>query len=160
MMPLVVDLRTKDERDLLRNEIAELEAAVFRSDPDAREKILASHFPEHLASAMRKIFQDPMFKDNPETLKKFFHDLRDTIDKLPLLKLSIAFNPSEEMIARLHEWTQENLGPGIVLDISYDSMMLGGARIIFAGRYKEMTLAQMITEILVKEKTAIRGMIK
>ena len=160
MMPLVADLRTKDERDLLRNEIAELEAAVFRSDPKAMEKILTSHFSEHLASAMRKIFQDPLFKDNPESLRNFFHDLRNTIDRLPLLKLSIAFNPSEEMIARLHEWIQKNLGPGVVLDISYDSMMLGGVRIIFAGRYKEMTLAQMITEILIKEKTTIRAMIK
>ena len=160
MMPILRDVRTKDERELLRDQIGELEAALFRSDPKATERILTSHLPEDLANAMRNVLAAPQFKDSPEVLRKFFQDLRDMIDKLPLLKLSIAFKPTEEMISRLHGWTQEHIGPGIVLDINYDSLMLGGARIIFGGKYKEMTLAQIITNVLAKEKTTVMGMIK
>ena len=160
IMGVVAYIRTKGEKDLLRDRISELEAAIFRSDPNGGEKIITTHFPEHLAVIMRKILQDPVFKDSPEMLKKFFQELRDTIDILQLLKLSLAFNPSEEMIIRLHEWVKKNLGSGVVLDINYDGSMLGGARIIFKGRYKEVTLAQMITEVLAKEKTTVMGMIK
>ena len=153
-------MRTKDERDFLHDQIPNLEAALFRADPHATERILSTNFPEHTANAMRNILHDPQFKNNPEDVRKFFHDLQNTIGKMAVLKLGIAFKPTEGMIAKLHEWTDKNLGPGIVLDISYDALMLGGARIIFGGRYKEMTLAQMITDTLAKEKTAILGMIK
>ena len=160
MIPLLGDVRTKDEKDLLRDQVGELEAALFRSDPHAIEKILSSHLPEDLAAAMRKIIQDPVFKDNPEALKKFFQDLRDTLDKLSVLKLAIAFKQTEELVAQLHAWTDKNLGHGVVLDISYDGSMVGGAKIIFGGRYKEVTLAQIITDALVKEKTVIMRMFK
>ena len=160
MMPILADLRTQDERDQLREQMGELEAALFRSDPKGIEKIITSHIPEHLAVAMRSILASPALKNNPEALRKFFQDLRETIDKLPIIKVNIAFKPTEEMITRLHEWVQKNLGLGVVLDIGYDGSMLGGARIIFGGRYKEMTLAQMITDVFAKEKTAILGMIK
>ena len=160
MLPILKDLRTKDERDLLRNQLDELEAALFKADHKVTEGILKSHFPEHLASTMRGIIASDEFAKNPEALRTFFKDLEDVIDKLPFLKLSIAFKPPEEMIVRLHDWTEQNLGPGIVIDINYDGSMLGGARIIFGGKYKEMTLAQMITDVLAKEKTAVMGMIK
>ena len=160
MVPLLRDVRTKDEKDILHDQIAKLEATLFRSDPTGIEKILTSQFPEELVSAMRNIIHDPLFKDNPEALKNFFKDLRDTTDKLPLLTLIIACKPTEEMIIRFHKWTQENLGLGIVLDMSYDGSILGGARIIFGGRYKEMTLAQMITDVFKKEKTAVLGIMK
>ena len=160
MMPILRDVRTEDERELLRDQIGELEAALFRSDPKATERILTSHLPKDLADAMRNVLNAPQFKGSPDAIRKFFQDLRDVVDKLPLLKLGIAFRPTEEMISRLHGWTQENIGLGVVLDISYDSSMLGGARIIFGGRYKEMTLAQIVTNVLVKEKTTVMEMIK
>ena len=160
MIPILAGLRTQSERDQLREQVGELEAALFRSDPKGIEKILTSHLPEYLAVAMRSLLASPAFQDNPEALRKFFQDLRETIDKLPILKVNIAFKPTEEMIARLHEWAQKNLGLGVVLDIGYDGLMLGGARIIFGGRYKEMTLAQMITDVFAKEKTTILKMIK
>jgi F0F1-type ATP synthase delta subunit len=109
---------------------------------------------------MRDICARPEFKNNSEALRMFFHDVKDTLDAFVLLKLTIAFKPSEEMINRLHEWTRQNLGAGAVLDIGYDASILGGVRVIFSGRYKEMTLAQMITDAMVKEKKIIMGMIK
>lgn len=159
-MPIVRDVRTKDERDTLREDIGELEAALFRSSPNAFEEVLNARLPERIALAIRDVSARPEFKNNSGALRMFFHDLKNTLDAFLLLKLILAFRPSEEMINRLHEWIGQNLGMGVALDIGYDASILGGARIIFSGRYKEMTLAQMITESMAKEKTIIMGMIK
>lgn len=157
---VVRDVRTKDERDTLREDIGELEAALFRSSPDAFEKVLSARLPKRTALVIRDICTRPEFKNNREALRTFFHDVKNTLDSFLLLKLTLALKPSEEMINRLHEWTQQNLEVGVVLDIAYDASILGGVKIIFSGRYKEMTLAQMITETMAKEKINIMGMIK
>ena len=160
MAAVVRGVRTKDERDMLREQINELEAALFHSDPKIFDDILTARLPKNTTDAMREIFARPEFKGNTQALRNFFQNLRDTLDTFSLLKINIAFKPSEQMIDRLHEWTQQNLGLGVALDINYDGSILGGARIIFGGKYKEMTLAQMITDALGKEKIAVLGMIK
>lgn len=160
MVPIVRYVRTKEERDKLGEEIGELEGALFHSNSEAFEKVLSARLSEHVASAMRDILARPEFKNNSESLRIFFHDVKNVLDAFILLRLTLAVKPSEEMVDHLYEWVQKNLGIGVVLDIGYDGSILGGARIIFNGRYKEMTLAQMITDILVKEKTTVMGMIK
>ena len=160
MMPIVRDVRTKDERDKLHEDMGELEAALFRSNFETFEKVLSARLPERTALVMRDICARSEFKNNLGALRTFLHDIKNTLDTFLLLKLTLAFKPSEEMINRLYEWTQQNLGLGVALDINYDGSILGGARIIFGGKYKEMTLAQMITDALGKEKIAVLGMIK
>ena len=160
LAPIVRDIRTKDERDVLRGQLGELEGAFFHSDPRILEEVLRTRLPEDLAVAMRDILAVPELKDNPESLRLFFQDFKSRLDKFSLLKLSIVFKPNEKMIDRLHEWIQQNLGTDVVLDIEYDRSMLGGARIIFSGRYKEITLAQMITDTFIKEKKTVMEMIK
>lgn len=157
---VVRDVRTKDERDKLREDMSELEAALFHSNPDAFEKVLSARLPERTALVIRDICARPEFKNNTGALRTFFHDVKNTLDSFILFKLTLALKPSEEMINRLHEWTGQNLGVGVVLDIGYDASILGGVKIIFNGRYKEMTLAQMITETMAKEKINIMEMIK
>jgi len=160
MVPIVRDVRTKDERDMFREQINELEAALFHSDSKIFDDVLTARLPKSMTDKMREIIARPEFKDNTQALRKFFQDFKDTLDMFFLLKINIAFKPSEQMIDRLHDWTQQNLGLGVVLDINYDGSILGGARIIFSGKYKEMTLAQMITDALAKEKITVMGMIK
>ena len=160
ILPLIRTVRTREEKDMLRDQMIMLEGALFRSESQGYEKILKTRLPEHIAAAMRDILSRPSLKESPEATRKLFHELKDTIDALSLLKISLAFNPSEEMIQRLHEWIQKNLGVGVVLDISYDASILGGARIIFQGKYKELTLSQMITDTLAKEKTDVFKLIK
>lgn len=159
-MPIARCVRTKEERDILREKINELEAALFRFHLEEFEKILSVQLSERITLAMRDALARPEFKNNSENLKVFFLDAKRTLDAFIPLRLTVAAKPNEEMINRMHEWTQKNLGNGIMLDIEYDGSILGGARIIFNGRYKEMTLAQMITDTLTKEKTTIMGMIK
>lgn len=160
MVPFLKSIRTKDERDDLCEHVEELETALFRADSNGLENILRKRFSEELATAMRNMFEHPELKNNPDALKMFFQDIKEILEKLPILKLTLSFRPTEDMIGRLHDWTQKNLRTGVALDISYDGLMLGGARMIFYGKYKEMTLSQMITDVFKKEKTAIKDMIK
>ena len=160
MVPLLRTIRTKDERDDLHEQIKELEAVLFKADPKGLENVLHSRFSETRAGAMREIIARPEFKDNSAALRVFFQEFKKVLDEVLLLKISMAFTPTEEMFEKLHEWTQKNMGVGVVTDISFDRSMLGGARIIFGGKYKEMTLAQMITDVLKKEEPRIRELIK
>ena len=159
MLPLLRHIRTKEEGEDFRGHVAELEAALFRSDSKGLESILRAKFSENMAEAMRTIFQHPEFINHPEAMRTFFKDLMRMLESLPLLKLTLAFRPTEAMTDRLHDWVSQNLGNGILLDIGYDPSILGGARMIVGGKYKQIILAQMITDVLAKENTAIKKII-
>ncbi len=159
LIPIVRTLRTKSERDEARDGITKLEAALFKSDSKEIGKVLNAWFLPETGDAMRAMIEQAEMKKDPGALKAVLKDLREILETLPLLRLSMAFKPREEMIQRLASWTQDNLGSGIILDIGYDGSLVGGVRIIFGGRYKEMTLAQMITDVLAKERSAIKKII-
>jgi len=160
LIPVIADIRTKEERDVLRDQISKLEAALYHADPEILEKILQTRIPETLAEKMRNMIDELKLRDHPEAIKKFFQDFYNALQQLPLMRIGIAFTPTEEMVTCMHQWTKDNLGQGIILDINFDRSILGGAKIIFAGRYKEMTLAQMINDVFIKEKSAIKKIIQ
>ena len=127
IIPVVRLIRTKEEKNLLREQIVQLERGLFTSDPKGLETRLKTYIPEHIANAIERITSLPSMKDSPEELKVFFQTLRSVIDELPVLNIDLGFKPTEAMIDRLHEWVRENIGIGIVLDIGYDAAILGGS---------------------------------
>lgn len=160
VVPVIRLIRTKEEKDLLREQIVQLERGLFTSDSQGLETRLKKYVPEHIAAAIDRIISLPSLKDSPEELKIFFQKLRAVVDELPVLNIDLAFKPTEVMIDRLHEWVRESIGIGIVLDMGYDASILGGSRLIFAGRYREATLTQMVTDALAQEKTNILKLIR
>ena len=159
LVPILHFVHTKEEKDELHEEVLMLERASFQNDPNAIEEILKTRVSKNIAHAIREVLSLPAFHNNVDAVRKFFLDLKNTVDTLPLLKLDLAFQPTEKVIEHLHDWVTQELGVGIVLDIGYDASIFGGSKIIFGGRYKEFTLSQMITDTPAKEKAAVLKLI-
>ena len=121
----------------------------------AFERTLAQSIPQEISHMLKETMAHIGLAHNIQEMNIFFKDLITLLSALPLLKIDLACRLTEEMIAHLYEWVGEHVGAGTVLDISYDASLIGGARISYNGRYKEVTLAQAITAALSQERKTL-----
>ncbi|HEY4694429.1 MAG TPA: F0F1 ATP synthase subunit delta [Candidatus Nanoarchaeia archaeon] len=84
-----------------------------------------------------------------DLLEKIINYLR----KLPLLKLTLAFRPSNEFISLLANQLSALVKEQVVLDLSYEERIIGGLIIEFKGRYHDYSLAPKLSAFLKQKLT-------
>jgi F0F1-type ATP synthase delta subunit len=93
-------------------------------------------------------------------LQKFVIELQKTIAELPLLSLSIAFEPKESTLKALSEWFVLNIKRQLLLEIKIDKKIIAGAAISFNGKDADFSIRSTfdttVKELLTKpaEKVA------
>lgn len=81
------------------------------------------------------------------TLKKFLAGLRDAVIAKPAVILAVPFEPTAEQIIAYGQWFRTNVGPDVLLSISFDASVVGGCSITWGGKQVTYDL-----EYLIKQK--------
>lgn len=82
------------------------------------------------------------YLEEPEKDEDFFKKLKNYLEKIPRLKLEIAFNPSLEFLRRIKRRFEEENGRQVILDITINPGIVGGAIIEYEGRYRDFSLSE------------------
>jgi len=65
-----------------------------------------------------------------------------------LIKLEIAFEPSEDFLLNIKKWLKENVQQETVLQIKTNPNIVAGLIIEYQGKYLDLSLAKKIDEII------------
>jgi F0F1-type ATP synthase delta subunit len=143
---LITSLKTTQEVDSLVCEIDTLMLSFFESKKVSIEKALDS-ISTDLASKIMQIFvKNNLDINNRDTVANFFKALKELIKKLKVIKLVLAFDPTNKTIENIHNFVEETVGVGYILDIEVSSDILAGAIIMFNGKYNDFTLKKSIED--------------
>ncbi len=155
-------VRTKEDRELFLGIAEDLQGVFYRLQVGEFDKTetLAGRLPERLARPFLAAREVAQYRQNPGVFKKFLENLRSALDSMRILRLDLAFDPTDEAVEKIHAWVSREVGEGILLDIDIDKTILGGARIMFEGKYQEYTLEKMIESVLAREREEILRLIK
>lgn len=129
----------EEELDLLIGKLYSAEKGVFEQ---TLEKKVRSWVSADLKEGLSKTAQ------RQEYLKGLLLEL----SKLKALSLTISFEPTEDGLDRLHSWVREHVGSGIILEINVEPSLLGGAKVIFEGRYLDSSLTARFKKVFSEEK--------
>jgi hypothetical protein len=86
-----------------------------------------------------------------DDLKKFLTSVQENIRKLPVLSITLAFEPDDKTLKAIVEWFLFNLNRQILLDISVDKKIIAGASINFKGKYKDYSVKPLFENMINKE---------
>lgn len=155
---ILSNIKTTDQARELLSEIDILLDALFKTDTNAFEKALNSI--SILASqTLREAFQkDNISFEDKTMIKECLIGLKEEMQKLKTLKLSLAFEVSEGSIDNLFAWVVKNIGEGCILDIKEDKKILGGTIIEFEGKYKDLSLKKTLEETFANKKEEIMNL--
>ena len=150
---IVDTIRTKEERSRFLAFIEELAGRLFRISKEDAIRIIQVRVPEcAVAATMRAVTDLPA---DPETVKGVFEKLERALLALLILRVDVAISPTDAVIEHMFSWVRREVGRGIILDVICDRTVLGGARFVFEGRYREYTLAKKIEKFFENDREYI-----
>lgn len=102
-------------------------------------------FPKKQADAILSFCRSNSISlDDSMQVQQLIKTLTQQVTILPVLSITLSFEPNEETINLIATWIQSNIGHGILFDINIDKTILGGAIIEWRGVYKDFSLLKKI----------------
>jgi len=134
--------------DLITSLRTTQEVAGFASEIDTfmLENTLDSISEDSAKKIMRTFSKNNLDINNKNIVVSFFKTLKELLKKLKVIKLVLAFDPTRKTIENIHNFVKNIVGIGYILDIEISEDVLGGAVIIFNGKYYDFTLKKSIED--------------
>lgn len=152
---LITSLKTTQEVANFISEIDALKLMFFKSEAMSMEKALASisrNYAQKISQVFSKCSLDANDRNN---ISVFLDTLKELVKKLKTIKLVLAFDPSNKTLEKIHNFVKETIGIGYVLDIETSEEILGGAIVIFDGKYNDFTLKKDLGDTFIAKKDQI-----
>lgn len=83
-----------------------------------------------------------------EKSKDFFFDFKNYLQKIPRVKLLLAFKPRREFLKKISEFLEKELGKKIILDVLLNPEIVGGVVLEYEGKYLNLSLLKKIENFL------------
>jgi len=120
--------------------ISAISEDIYRTDFDL-EKALIEQLGIRKKDKFAILLRDNKISQgsNP-ALKDFFDKIREKISSMPVISLTLAFEPGEETLKILSDWFPLNINRQVLLDIKVDIDLIAGAYISFNGKYSDSSV--------------------
>lgn len=135
-------LVTTADRTQFLNRLGELERIQYQNV----ETPLPQKINECFASEAQAIV-DIVAKEGEGVLKV----LAQEVAKLPVCKLTVAFDPVRTQVVKIRDTISTNVGSPLLLEISVDPRIVGGAVISWNGTYFDGSAGRKVHEYFTKE---------
>lgn len=129
-------IRTTEEAREFEEEIALLLQSQF--------KVGKQRFASILSTEVRATTSSIIAKLPVSGRKQFLEDLHKKLQERKVLRLTLAFEPSEAIIEAISAWVRENLGQEWVLSLSCDPSIVGGCVIEKEGKYMDYSVRRKL----------------
>jgi len=134
-------IRTKSEAWQLEDEVDLLLDHLYKGKAGDFELALKNDLRAWVSELLLSAFANPDVKKD-----EYLRGLKEAIAKLRELKLTLAFEPTQNSIEKIHDWVRRNVGEGIILDVTLNPTIFAGAIVTFEGRYRDLSLRNKFRE--------------
>ncbi|MCL5114030.1 MAG: F0F1 ATP synthase subunit delta [Patescibacteria group bacterium] len=145
---ILKSLKTVEETEEFSSKIDVLLNSLFKTQAKPLEELLKKLLDLKTSGIIKQAMSVKNINSSDHAaIETLLNDIKKEIQKLRVLKLYLAFDPTTEIIDNIFEWVLKNIGNGIILDIEKDESIIGGAIIVFEGRYKDLTIRKRFEEL-------------
>ncbi len=140
-------VKTKQDAEECINACVNLHAALF-SIKDSVENKIDEYFSYGKKNKILSLCRiNKITMTSPEEVQHFVMYIKSEIEHLTVINMSVAFEPNEKTINMISLWFLNNINKAVLLDIVYDSKLIGGTIITYNGKYKDYSLRKKLENI-------------
>lgn len=136
---IVKSVKTSDELAGLSSQVSDLREAMFSTTSTNFDEILKKMAPVSLAEKIKKSV-------GAVGAQEFIDGLQKALSEVKVIKLTLSFEPTEELMEMMRSFIESNTNMHKVLDIEVDPKIIGGLIIEDGGLYKDYTLRKHLLE--------------
>ena len=139
---------TKTEANDFLNTLTAITDTIFQTDFRI-ETALSEKFgitvSDRLLSLMRENNINIQSRDE---IKTFLQKMHDMISALPVLSLTVAFEPQERTLKALSEWFVINIKKQVLFEFTVDHKLVAGATLTYKGKFFDFSIRPVLERIL------------
>jgi hypothetical protein len=154
MKNIISRIRTTDERDALIAEIDMLLANLYEHKGAGFTSALHSQVRVWVAEELRN-----GIPENIDAVENYLKSMKERLEKLKVISLKIAFEPTDSSIDKFSDFSRKNISPDVILDITTDAKIYGGAEITYNGEFRDFSLKRLFQEEYSKQKDELMKII-
>jgi len=83
-----------------------------------------------------------------QTVKEFVSVLIQKITTMPIITLTVAFEPNKQMLKSVSEWFVVNTKKQMLFDIRIDRTLIAGAAINYEGKFSDFSIRETFNQVL------------
>lgn len=147
-------VKTSESAEILKEELELLLKSLYLG---------SNEFSSILRTKVRSNISDYFIKKLNEEdvdIEKLIKDIILKIEKISTVRLIIAYEPTEDAIDRFYSFIVSACQKNIFLDIGYSPDIIGGAVIIFQGKYRDFSFKYVFEREFEKERSSIMKIIE
>ena len=145
---LVTTLKTTRRLNNFLGSLDYARAAMYTTASKTLPENLREYMPEHLVDeVMALCAQAGVLPEDPSAVANFFDSLKSELQRTGVLKVTLAFTPNRNFVAKLFNRVASVLGREVFLDIGVDKSILGGAVFVLDGKYADKSLVSLIDSV-------------
>jgi len=145
---LAKKIKTKEELIFYLEELSRAQQAVFKQGGVLLSEKLKGKISEELKNFFERMEKKGMLSKNPEQQYSFLEKIKKYLLSLSEVKLEIAFSPSNDFLKEISLWFKEELGQKVILDLTVNPKIVGGAIIEYQGNWRDYSLAREIDKLI------------
>ncbi len=119
---------------------------LYKNKTEAK-KILEETLPFFLVESL---FENMQINKIPLTdikrIQKLLEELQLFLQSQPVVEIVVAFIPNYRNVQKISRWWEEYTGTHVILTIIVDESVIAGAKISYAGIYKDYTLSNWFSQ--------------
>lgn len=154
---ILSSIRTTDEKNQTVNLIEEMLENIFKRD---QEVYAQSPFSKKMSGLIIAEIEKRKISSDRKQAEKYLEDLLLVVKKLPEMRLTIAIDPTEDLIKSVKNWTERNLSREIILDFEVKPEIIGGTIIVSPkGQYANYALSEQIDRFFTNKRQEITNLL-
>lgn len=124
-----------------------LQKEIFKKERPPLE-ILTKDVAFPLSDSLIKLAQEYQINlTDPIASDIFFNELREQISQLPLLTITLAHQPTLDLVKQVNDWVIANVKGFAATDFVVDKTLIGGAIIAYKGKTRDHSINKLITGV-------------
>ncbi len=148
LLPIGHYLRTSYHLRELTKALDHLQSAYFHKKQPFLET-LSKEVAFPLSELLKDLaIENQVNLENTAEVDLFLNRLRDDVQVIPHLTLTISTEPTTGLIQAINEWIIINLRKAIILDFVLDPKIVGGAIVAYQGKIVDHTLKKKLETMM------------
>jgi hypothetical protein len=131
-------IKTRREADELSEEANLLIRGLYEQEGKAYESYLNTKVRSWVSRQVKEVFSEEGVDK-----KGFLEGLLNNLNNLKPVRLVIAFEPTENQLERFTSFIKSAGGQNLIVDLTYDPYVVGGAVIIHEGKYRDFSFKKI-----------------
>jgi len=140
--------KTKAQANEFLGQLAAMSEKAYETDFNLEKVALDQMGIQKKDSFLQLLSQQNISLTAIDQLKTFLAQLQEMVSKLPVLSLTIAFEPKEESLKAFSDWFFLNVKKQVLFAVTVDRSLIGGATISYNGKHINCSIQPSFEQIL------------